>query len=271
MANSIRDNLDANDTISEIKLLLSKSRKNVCIVVEGINDQRLFKPLLADNVLLLQSYSGKRDILTIVKQFPRNMRVIGIRDRDYTTKSGSKRIFFNDYCCAEMMIISLDDCFRRTYSYFYKGELSFSDLRMYCFEHLEQLSKVRKLNEINNWSINFETFKISNIYDNDIIEMNKKLINAIVNCKVNKVSKHQLEQCHFLKKCISITDFLEITNGHDFVEMFKIMCAEKRKSPNNREIESNIHGTFGPQEFKKTKLYSTLMDYQVKKKLVIIN
>lgn len=271
MANSIRDNLEANDTISEIRLLLGKNKNNVCVIVEGINDLKLFEPLLTDNTTLVQSYSGKKDIINIIKHFPNNRRVIGIRDRDYLKKSESKRMFYCDYSCAEMMIISLDECFHRTYSNFYESRLlSFIDLRLYCLEHLEQLSKIRKINELYNWSINFDTVKLSKVFDNDVCLMNEKLEKQICLCKINKISREQLQKCNSLKKCLSITDYLDITNGHDFVEMFKIMCKRKRNSPSKNEIASNIRGTFGIHEFKKTKLYATLYDYQLKKKLAIV-
>ena len=272
MANSIRDNLDAHDTISEIRLLLGKNKNNVCVVVEGINDQKLFEPLLADNTTLVQSYSGKKDIINIIKWFPRNKRVIGIRDRDYSKRSESKRVFFCDYCCAEMMIISLDECFRRTYSNFYERQtLSFKDLRLYCLEHLEQLSKIRKLNELNNWSINFKTIKLKNIFNDDIIKMNNNLIDQIIRLKVNHVTKKQLNQCNSYEKCGSLEDYLEITNGHDFIELFKILCEDGGRAPSVDEISANIRGTFGMHEFKQTRLYTTLYNYQSKKNLPLVN
>lgn len=272
MANSIRDNLGVHDTISEIRLLLGKNKNNVCVVVEGINDQKLFEPLLADNTTLVQSYSGKKDIINIIKCFPRNKRVIGIRDRDYSKSSESKRVFFCDYSCAEMMIISLDECFRRTYSNFYaKQTLSFKDLRLYCLEHLEQLSKIRKLNELNNWNINFKTVKLKNIFNDDIIKMNKNLFDQIIRCRVNHVTRKQLNKSNSYEKCGSLEDYLDITNGHDFIEMFKISCDEGGRESSIDEIAANIRGTFGIHEFRQTRLYSALYDYQSKKNLALVN
>lgn len=271
MANSIRGILNANDTISEIKLLLG-TKSSVCIVVEGINDQKLFEPLFTENTTLVQSYSGKNDILTIIRRFPRNKRVIGIRDRDYSNKTQSTRLFYCDYSCAEMMIIALDECFYRTYCNFYEDQsLSFKDLRLYCLEHLEQLSKIRKMNEQKKWSINFDTVKVPNIYNDNISKMNENILNQICLCKINKITRKQLQKCNVLRKCISVTDYLNITNGHDFIEMLRIMCKRKNHSPGREEIASNIRATFGIHEFRKTNLYSSLVDYQTRKKLVIVN
>ena len=161
MVNSVREKLDEADTISEIHLMLGHNKNIVCVVVEGEDDQKLFRPLLSDNVEIFQSYASKIGVDKIVKDhFPRNKRVIGIRDKDYLTKPVNKRIFFCDYCCAEMMIISLNSCFERIYSNFYKkGILDSDSLRLHCLKRLEKLSKFRQLNEKNGWHIRFDGIK----------------------------------------------------------------------------------------------------------------
>ena len=122
MVNSIKDKLDEADTVSEIKLTLTHNPNNVCVVVEGTDDQNLFRPLLLDNVEIFHSYASNVGVDNIVQNyFLGNKRVIGIRDKYYLTSPINDQCFFCDYCCAEMMIISVDGCFDRLYCNFYKA------------------------------------------------------------------------------------------------------------------------------------------------------
>lgn len=222
MANSIKDILGASDTISEIRLLLGNNKNNVCVVVEGINDLKLFEPLLARNTTLVQSYSGKKDIISIIKYFPRNKRVIGIRDRDYSKRTESKRIFFYDYCCAEMMIISLDECFDRIYSNFYRGTsfVNGTELRLYCLQHLEKFSKMRQFNEQKGKRIRFKGISMANVYDDNLAVMNSKIISELKkrNTNINKIQEINkiIAKCDAMIPCGKLTDYFNITNGHDF-------------------------------------------------------
>ena len=98
MVNSIRDKLDEADTISEIRLTLTHNPDNVCVVVEGEDDQMLFRPLLSDNVEVFQSYASNTGVDNIVQNhFLGNKRVIGIRDKDYLTTPINNQCFFCDY------------------------------------------------------------------------------------------------------------------------------------------------------------------------------
>ena len=67
MVNSIRDRLDEADTISEIKLILTHDRDTVCVVVEGEDDQKLFRPLLSSNSEIFQSYTSNTGVDEIVQ------------------------------------------------------------------------------------------------------------------------------------------------------------------------------------------------------------
>lgn len=87
MDDSIRKCLDEADTVSELKLLLSASKDKTFVVVEGDDDCRLFKSLLGKNVDIVQSYQSKLGVEKMIKRhFPRQKRVIGIRDKDYQEK-----------------------------------------------------------------------------------------------------------------------------------------------------------------------------------------
>ena len=123
MVNSIRDKLNEDDTVSEIRLMLGHNRETVCLVVEGEDDQKLFHSLFSNNVDIFQSYASSTGVDNIVNNyFFGNKRVVGIRDKDYLDHPINDQCFFCDYCCAEMMVISIDSCFDRLYCNFYKSK-----------------------------------------------------------------------------------------------------------------------------------------------------
>lgn len=269
MVNSIRDKLDESDTVSEIRLLLGTSKTKVCAIVEGEDDVKLFTPLLSKDVDLLQSYSSREGVLEIVrKHFSKNKRVIGIRDRDYKQISKNKRIFYCDYCCAEMMVIGVDRCFERLYLNFYKGSLKSDDLRLDCLKHLEQLSKYRMLSECRNWKIRFDGISPTRLYDDNISQMNMNILSEINRQNPsNPLTAQRQQLCASLPACRSLEELLQITNGHDFVNLF---CKMSVNNTSIKAIEATLRGVFGPEEFKQTQLYKDLAAYQQKKKLNIL-
>lgn len=273
MVNSIRDRLDEADTISEIRLSLGHDKDTVCVVVEGEDDQTLFRPLFTENVVIFQSYNSKIGVDDIVKtHFFRNKRVIGIRDKDYMLESVTSRSFFCDYCCAEMMIISINDCFERLYCGFYRsGALDSDTLRIYCLERLEKLSKYRQLNEQEDWRVRFDGIKPSRFYKINVANMENDILTEINRQNPgNQIDEVREAQCCTLPKCTSLSDYLNITNGHDFVNLFYKVCTGKHNQPGIDSVNTTLRGTFGKEEFKKTQLYLNLHTYQAKKNLRIV-
>lgn len=273
MVNSIRDRLDEADTISEITLSLGHNKDTVCIVVEGEDDQTLFRPLFTDNVVIFQSYNSKNGVDNIVKTyFPRNKRVIGIRDKDYLMAPIAKRSFHCDYCCAEMMIISINECFERIYCGFYKnGGMDSETLRIYCLERLEKLSKYRQLNEQNDWHVKFDGIKPSRFYNTDITIMEGDILSEINSQNPDNIIDGIREaQCCALRKCTSLSDYLNITNGHDFVNLFYKVCTGNHGQAGIQSVNISMRASFGKEEFKKTQLYTNLLTYQTSKNISIV-
>lgn len=273
MVNSIRDRLDEKDTISEIVLTLNHRKNNVCVVVEGVNDQKLFRPLFSNNVEIFQSYSSNIGVDNVVTDyFYGNKRVLGIRDRDYLVNPINDQCFFCDYCCAEMMIVSIDDCFDRVYSNCYNaGRMNSEEVRLHCLERLEMLSKFRKLNYIFDWKIRFDGIKPSKLYEKNIDAMNMKIIEALNESNPdNKLDKNRIDKCKKMAKCKTFEDYLQITNGHDFINLFCKVSSNRYGEQAIKTIESTLRVAFSIVDFEKTKLFKDLLEYQSKYGLEII-
>ena len=273
MVNSIKEKLNETDTISEIRLMLGHDKNNVCVVVEGESDQALFRALLSNKVILFQSYSSKIGVDNIVKKyFMRNKRVIGIRDKDYLKKPISSNCFFCDYSCVEMMILSIDSCSERLFCNFYKGSTFDKDtIKKYCLERLELLSRLRQLNELKKWKIHFDGIKPGRLHNINISVMEKSIVNEInLQNPSNIIDQKRKNLCAKYSKCTSIKDYLQITNGHDYINLFCEICKKHYKGVSITSIEQAFRTSFGPSEFKLTKLYNSLHEYQIKKHLSIV-
>lgn len=274
MVNSIRDKLDMADTISEIKLTLNHNKDNVCVVVEGEDDQKLFRPLFADNVDVFQSYASNAGVDEVVQNyFLGNKRVIGIRDKDYLSVPINDQCFFCDYCCAEMMIISIDNCFDRLYCNFYKtGRLNSEEVRLHCLERLEKLSKLRMLSYTSSWKVCFDGIKPSKHYKASITDMDRDIVDDLnIMNPDNQIDTSRETICNALRKCTSIEDYLFITNGHDFVNLFCKVSTNGHGQASIKAIETTLRGTFSLNDFKITKLFSELNTYQTINNIIIVS
>ena len=273
MVNSIRDRLDEADTISEIKLTLNHNMDTVCVIVEGEGDQKLFRPLLSNNSEIFQSYASNIGVEEIVHHhFNGNKRVIGIRDKDYLSTPLNGQCFFCDYSCAEMMIISVDNCFDRLYCNFYKGGgMNSTELRLHCLERLEKLSKLRMLSYQYNWRISFDGIKPSKYYKSSIVDMNAEIVSDLNSMNPsNPIDTARERQCDSLPKCSSLQEYLSITNGHDFINLFCRAATGSRGQISIKEIEATMRGTFSFENFRTTALYDALITYQNENNITIV-
>ncbi len=262
--NSIKSNLTKETIISEIKLLsgTKNNEDKVYIIVEGEDDIKFLKKFLKANVIIYESFSGKKGVEEIINSKEiHNSRVIGIIDRDYSEKSKDNRIFFYDRCCMEMMLIGFDEVFECIYHEFYNGEIEVKKLRNHILKELYKLSRIRKYNEKYIKGINFKGLSFNNIinYENKIDE--EKFIESIRKINPNK-SLDFIEKIEKLNN-IEIDELLNITNGHDFIYFFKALCNKtiKNKGIKYKEISSVLRGVFNNQLLKSTKLYLNINNY----------
>lgn len=265
--NSIRKNLNKDTIISEIKLSLGADieKKRICLVVEGRDDIKFLRKFCGDNIIIYESFSGKRGVEEIIASTViDDYRVIGIRDRDYSNCKRSNRIFFYDKCCLEMMILSFDETFQSICCEFYDGELSSIQLKMLIFDQLYKVSRLREYNEKKSLGINFNGLAYSAMIDDKY-----KLDKAIFLKELLKKNPHKDESLLWIFEEIEKSkkreqvDCLELTNGHDFVAYFKILCDKERSSGNasDREIASSLRASFNKDFFILTDLYQSIDRY----------
>lgn len=267
-SNSIKDNLSKEDMISDILLCLGADihKENIYLLVEGEDDIKFLRPFLADNVYIYESYDGKSGVEFIVgERFATNLRVIGIRDRDYQIMPISDKIFYYDYGCMEMMIFKNDEVFKNICAEYYRGEDSIQQLRIDMLKELKYLSVIRMYNERENWGQKIRGISINLAWNNIERKMDKE---AILN-KVNQINGgffkddilQKIEQEY--EREWSDEDFYNNTQGHDFSMLYAAICNQFRaKGIKYNEIEASGRCIFRENDFVHTNLYNKLNEYE---------
>lgn len=277
--NSILDNITEKDIIAEIQLLLDSdiAHEKVVVVVEGLDDIKFINGMCFnnENVLVIQSYSGKLGAIDIVDNYTEEQRVIAILDKDYSNSTRENNIFYYDYCCLEMMLISSVENFNNLFKEcIYPDKLSSEEFKRYLLQELKCISLLRKINEEKNLGIEFYRISI-----NDLYRKNKISIEDFKN-QVNERNDRYLETNEEIERQLDIeynremdmTHLMEITNGHDFCEILAIESRlHNRKGISRNMIQSMLRCSYRESDFNKTKLYYDLKEYGNTNKIIIFN
>lgn len=269
--NSILSNLNSEDMISTIRLEMGNDLKkeNIYLLIEGFDDKKLFQYLCNNNVVVCESYSGKKGIEEILSAFNENYRILGIRDRDYETRKLDDRIFFYDYCCMEMMLVNMNEVFERVFYEYYEGSIDFEDLRYEILEKLKTLSVLRKVNEYHRKMWNFKGINRQIIFNNTDFneeELYKELsrVNNREICEDDNIRNEKENTRNY-------NDLLSLTNGHDFIDLFIIYCKkENGKNLKINTISETMRCSCSLENFKQSVLYNDLFKYQTENNIKII-
>lgn len=269
--NSIRINLSKEDIISDIRMMLGADflREESMLIVEGEDDLTFFTGKLSPKVYMYESFSGKQGVKEIVERFTDN-RVIGIQDRDYQVSPDHTFIHFYDYNCLEMMIVSDDSAFENFCNSYYQGQYTPLDLRRIIMQDLAPLSAYRKLNDHNNWEINFNGVNFGNLchpstgrLDYTLLEDRIKQINP---SRVAEIPVH-MQAAHILSTSLtSLGDLLSVTRGHDFLHYFHRMCEHSNirhiRLPKANELGRPLLCTYRLSDFRGSTLYHEITTEQ---------
>ena len=276
--NSIKDNLSREDIISDIILSMGADieGENVYLIVEGDGDVNLLRSFLSGNVNLYESYGGKNGVeFLVVDRFGNDNRVIGIRDKDYQLKPTSDKMFYYDYGCMEMMLISNKEVFGCLCDEYYKGNKLSEQLRQHILSQLKLLSIIRLHNERDHWEIRLNAIPIDKAWngDKDIID-NNVIINKINSMNKGFLDESKIQQLN--EECIDEWDeemYYNNTQGHDFFMLFASICNytnKGKKGISHDILDANARCTFRLTDLIETKLYRSVIDYGKKYDLKIM-
>ena len=278
MRNSIRDNITKDEIIAEIRMELDAdiTHSLSVVVVEGIDDLTFFRGKLAQNVDIKESFSGKIGVKEIVEFFSDN-RVLGVCDRDYDSAYENERIFFYDYSCLEMMMISNDSALSSFCHTYYRGDEQPNMVRIHVLEDLKWVSCYRKLSAQNAWAIRFTAINYSTSFDDHLRKIDYSIImRQLKNSNPGFVDRDhvQLQQVSDLCRTINcVEDLLPITNGHDFLHYFQRLCCsyDLHCSSSSDDMFRGLVCAYRIEDFMLSNLYSTIKAYQTDIALSILS
>ena len=262
---SIRRNLEREDIISEIRLLCGEDYNKVktFVIVEGDDDLRFIKNKFNDNTYGFESFSGCDGVEEIVNFFQSDKRIIGIRDKDYSSlTSGDNKIFLYDYHSLEIMLAMNDESFESICSEFYCGDEKVFDLRKKVFQKLKYISCFREKNSSEGWEFITENISIDELYRKSKLDCKEDIIKEINRPSKNNYDSEKQsiveEHYHF------VTDLKLITRGHDFSELFKVICNTSgiEKNIKSKDVELVLRTSFTKESFKRTNLFKSLSEYE---------
>ncbi len=261
-ANSIRTNLSKEDIISDINLMRTSPmfHQSMFLVVEGRDDVIFLQNRVKSDVNLYESFSGCCGVREIVEYFSTN-NVIGICDRDYDNAYANERVFFYDYNCLEMMLISNDVTFDSVCKTCYAGTLSFTELRSQILTNLKLISVLRKINFDDKLGINFCRMSISTLFDKQTECIDVTKIRNLL--QSNVMLDKRTEIARLTSQFSTYEQLLQITNGHDFINYLQIVF-EANKPPKSRSLGGDIIFMFLLTAFRKEEFMCTLMYQNLK-------
>lgn len=263
-ANSIRNNLTKENTISEIRLCRSADIKHQLthIIVEGIDDIRFFKNNVSNTVNLYESFSGKLGVIEIVNSFEKD-DVIGVCDRDYDVGGSPNNIFYYDYSSLETMMLASFDSFKKTCNVLYPHVDDINTIYNQIFSQIRWLSAFRKINSEKAFKMNFKCVSLFKAFDREKKELCiPKLISQIAKANQTVFSKNTqiLRLVAQEVKCFTdIKSDLLYANGHDVIAMFHCLCRTNNKADfDEKMIRMSLILAYNFQE---SALYNDLIQY----------
>ena len=276
--NSIRDNLTKEDIIAEIRLALNAdfSHSISVVIVEGADDVVFFNGKLHLNADIIESYSGKTGVIELVDYFDDN-RVIGICDRDYDSDYKNEKIFYYDYSCLEMMMVSADLAFYSFVYTYFPERLPPDQIRLAILSDLQLLSVSRQLNAEENWGVRFSGLSIMKAFDKTKQKLDyASVLQQLKNTNPELKNFGHGHLCMIRQKSIFLPSelkvLLSITNGHDFLHYFHALCccSNPKYKSSASDISRGLSCSFRVDDFKKTKLYEELAVYQEKEGVTVL-
>jgi hypothetical protein len=253
------------------------NHEKAIIIVEGPDDIEFLNGKLSENVDIYESFSGKEGVKEIVSHFSEK-RVLGICDKDYSPPTPEGNIIYYDNSCLEMMMIGNENVFKSFVDNFYFGNETAENLLMKIFTNLKWLSVFRKLNSENSWEVRFKGLSIaaSCVSPNLAISVDM-LLQKLTEINKDLISNHR----EFLvsvsieaRQDFDIDTYLNITQGHDFIEYFQKIAQESsplRRSVSKDTLFCGLCCAFRYNDFKATHFYHTLMDYAEANNLKLVS
>jgi len=270
--------LDSTDKINEIKQELNHplGKAKIWVLVEGVDDVKIYRKLIdAENVKVETVEGGISHLKTALSVLLiETKRVLGIRDADFLhlelVKEEAEALFLTDYHDIEIQMFHSDKVLKSLFNE-YQVEDDINKIRSEILAAVSFLGYVRWYNNKNNYGLNFQGISFEKLFDNKTISLNqKKLVKYINERSPNKEKEIVIDDVNaMINKSI---DLYQLCNGHDVIKLLRLFINFKRnnrKPVNDDGISSALRLSYTYDDFKKTKLFEALNEWELKYSCVL--
>lgn len=268
----MRQHLNKIDTIDQI-ILASKHPKGknyIWILVEGISDHKLYKKLInGSNTKVEQVNGGGINELkqALTQLIQKNICVIGIRDADFMHLDQQQEdidvLFLTDVHDAEMLLIACDVVFEHLLNEYLPIKPSnTNNFRDDLLRSLVFISGLRWLNHIDDIGLNFKGISVDKFYDASLLKLDKH------NCMTDVIQrspkkKREPDITEIEEKISTITDYNNLSNGHDVLKALALHITSKNnKGVNHDDLAEILRIAYRFDDFTKTNLYNNLKQWE---------
>ncbi len=262
---SIRDNLTKTDIIDMVLLELNADieHKLHIVFVEGTDDILFGKKVFEEYVVILESFSGKEGLTELLEcaELASEPRVIAVRDKDYADENTfSDRMFVYDASCLEMMLLKNHDVRKGFCDIYCATDQSCEELLENAMHELAAYSLARKKNEQEGLGLRFRAGF------GDMLKRGGFCVDKLF--QRERFSDELKEACKREAAVLSEEELFEITNGHDICKYLAAISVNgKGNTMGEADVRKTLLCAYRKEDFKETRLYSKIKQYQIQYQL----
>ena len=273
--NSLRilSNLDFSNQAFDATLAticLDSCRHNP-VLVEGEKDKTLLKDFFTDNANFIFTGSKSNVKKIIDRTFRLKTNIVGICDRDYEQLTySSKPIFYYDFNNLEMMLINDNSVFEsESYKVLGLSTESLISIKDRALTILYPVSVLRLVRSERNINLSLdEVVPTDDLLIRQSSEENIRCIKTNILNKLTTLSQNERMDLIYLYalRLEQMHDLHCITQGHDFVRIFRKLLA----CLGEERFYKISFDSFSFEMFKRTKLFSSLRNYERMESLILL-
>lgn len=281
MDKSLRSNTDELvGTKAAIKMAMRSpaGSRTVWTIVEGEADLRLYSRMLNDDAVTIKTSEGEdgrrgyKNVESIVVDIlaeEKDVKIFGIRDRDYTSFEVPihvfpDNVFVTDRRDLEMMLLESPS----VQSAMMNWASDFTSSFELAIEVGTVLGQLRLCNHINDFSCIFrEKLKPSYIWNQNTHELEAEWKHNCRSILYEYISDEEIADFISFHNLDDVSPY-DICRGHDVLKYLSLALAKLEFSVKN--ITTMLIDSYSRQDFQTTQLYADISDWQMKNNVSVV-